>query len=308
MCYWSGAMPLLALLTFSLAALFAGLSVGALLNRSAFERRLDAEVAELFSEVETLPTYYSEREVAELPEAVRRFFQRNLQDGQPHPSCVRVRESGSARDKPGQPWTEFLGETYLVAGSAALLSFRRLRPLPLLWIDHRELYLRRRAHRLVKLLSSLSAIDKGDDATRKAVLVGYLADLALLPAALLPSDDLKWTAAGEDAATVHLRDGELEVSGTFHFDELGNAVSFESADRPRLDGQLGTWRVRYGEYRGFGELQLPTQIDAEWQLGEQVFVDAKRIVEAVELDVPRRWGAAKIDPAAGGGETNSAAN
>jgi hypothetical protein len=49
--------------------------------------------------------------------------------------------------------------------------------------------------------------------------------------------------------------------------------------------------VRYTEHRSFGELQLPTQIDAEWKLDEQTFQYVERTIEALELDVPRRFAA-----------------
>ncbi|HLT36494.1 MAG TPA: DUF6544 family protein, partial [Enhygromyxa sp.] len=273
-------------------ALLAGLMVGAMLNRTAFDRRVDAEVAELFAEIETMPTYYSERELDGLPAPVQRFFRRNLQDGAPHQSCVRVREAGRVRQRPGQPWTEFVGEQYVVASTPAMLSFARLRPLPLVWVDARNLYLRGRGHTLVKLLSSLSSVDQRDDATRRALLVNYIAELALLPGGLLPADDRSWEPVDEHAARFSVRDGELQVAGVFWFDELGNVIRFESEDRPYLgepNPAVARWVVRYAEHRGFGELQLPTKIDVEWQLDEQTFHHVERNVEALELDVPRRF-------------------
>lgn len=290
---------MLALLTFTLAALLAGLIVGAMLNRTAFDRRIDAEVAELFAEIETMPTYYAERELDGLPDPVQRFFRRNLQDGAPHQSCLRTRESGRVRQRPGQPWTELVGEQYLVASTPAMLWFARLRPLPLVWVDARNLYLRGRGHMLVKLLSSLSSVDQRDDATRRALLVNYIAELPLLPGALLPGDDRGWEPVDEHAARFTLRDGELSVAGVFRFDELGNIVRFESEDRPYQGEQKPTvarWVVRYAEHRSFGELQIPTKIDVEWQLDEQPFHYVERTVDALELDVPRRYAANEARP------------
>lgn len=287
-------MPVLALFTFTLAALLAGLIVGALLNRTTFERRVDAEVAELFAEIETMPTYYGEHELEGLPEPVARFLRRNLQDGAPHPSCVRTREAGRIRQRQGQPWTEFVGEEYVVASTPTLLWFARLRPFPLVWVDARNLYLRGRAHMLVKLFSSLSSVDSRDDATRRAILVSYIADLALVPGALLPGDDRRWEPVDEDSARFVVQDGELSVAGVFCFDELGNIVRFESEDRPYVGDQKPTsarWVVRYSEHRSFAELELPTRIDIEWKLDEQTFHYVERTLEAIELDVPRRFGA-----------------
>src|SRR5690606_25378113 len=279
-------MPLLALFTFTLAALIAGLVVGALLNRTTFERRIDAEVAELFAEIETMPTYYSEQEIEALPEPVQRFFRRNLQDGAPHQSCARVRETGRIRQLPGQPWTEFVGEQYVVSSTPAMLWFARLRPLPLIWADVRILYLRGRGHKIVKLLSSISSVDQRDDATRRA----------RRPGPPRPGDDRSGEPVSEEAARFTIRDGELFISGVFHFDEFGNIVRFETEDRPNLDAKKTTvtrWVVRYAEHRSFGELELPTKLDMEWTLDDQTFHYAEKTIEAIELDVPRRFGASE---------------
>ncbi|PRQ09056.1 DUF6544 family protein [Enhygromyxa salina] len=288
-------MPLLALLTFTFAALLAGLTVGVLLNRTALERRVDAQVVELFAEIETLPTYYKEADVAALPEPARRFFQRNLHEGMPHQSCVRVREAGTTRHRPGQPWTEFVAEEYMVASPPGMLWFARLRPFPLVWIDVLSTYLRGRARMQAKLMSSVSSIDDSDELTRRASLLRHVAGLALFPGALLPADDREWGEHGEDSASFTLRDGVIEVTGVFFFDELGNVVRFETDERPYEGAKppgAARWVVRYAEHRGFGsggDLQLPTKIDMEWHVAGQVFHYVEKRVEGFELDIPRRW-------------------
>lgn len=291
-------MPLLALLTFTFAALVAGLTVGVLLNRQAFERRKNALVGELFAEIETLPTYYSEADVAELPEPVRRYFARNLHEGMPHQSCVRVRESGTMRQKPGQPWTEFVAEEYLVANPPGMVWYARSRPLPLVWIDSLRVHLRGRAHVLTKLLSSVSSVDRSDEATRRSTLLRYVAALPLFPGALLPAEDRSWAEDGGNSARLVLKDGALELSGVFFFDELGNITRFETEQRPLLGRSQPTsvrWIVCYSEHRAFGssdDLLLPTKIDAEWEIEGKSFHDLEMRVEEFQLDVPHAWGAA----------------
>ncbi|NJK32773.1 MAG: hypothetical protein HC927_10390, partial [Deltaproteobacteria bacterium] len=164
-------MPILVLFTLSLAAMLFGLTVGVLFNRRALEKRVDAEVAQLFAEIDTLPTYYSERELDDLPAPVARFMRRNLEEGQPHLSCLRMRQAGNVRERPGQPWTEFEAEEYLVGSEPVLLRYATLRPFPLLWIDQRELMIDGRAHVLGKVASTLTSIDRSDEATRRALLV-----------------------------------------------------------------------------------------------------------------------------------------
>jgi hypothetical protein len=296
-------MPVLALLTFTFAALLAGLVVGAVLNRKSIERRKDQRAAELFAQIETLPTYFNEDEIQTLPEPARRFFLRNLNNDMPHPSCLRVRESGQAREQFGTPWTEFVAEEYVLANPPGRLWFARLRPFPLIWVDRFEHYLHARAQVQAKLLSSLDTRNQTDQAAVRASLLRYIASLPLLPGALLPADDRSWSEAGPDAAKFTLRDGDVEVSGVFHVDELGNVIRFESDDWPYLAGKLikpARAIVRYSEHRVFGsngDLQLPTRLDFEWELDGQQFHEAELHVNELHIDVPHAWSAPWSAPA-----------
>jgi hypothetical protein len=290
-------MPVLMLFTMSLVAMLIGLSVGVFFNRRALERRVDAEVAQLFAEIDTLPTYYGERELEGLPAPVARFMRRNLEEGQPHLSCLRMRQAGNVRERPGQPWTEFEAEQYLLGSEPALLWYATLRPFPLLWIDQRELLLQGRAHVLGKIASTLTTIDRSDDATRRALLLRTMVERVLLPSALLPGEGevLQWTAIDDERAELRMRSGELEVRGTFVFNQEGDVLRFETRDRPWLgEGEVGDvqWVVEFGEHRIFGQLHIPTTQSFRWLLDNQPFVHMETKLEVFELDVARRFGTA----------------
>lgn len=288
-------MPIMALLTFTLAALVTGLVVGAILNRRAFEARREVEIAELFAGIEALPTYFSPDEILELPEPAQRLLNRNLNEGMPHPSCVRVRESGSLRQRYGQPWTEFVGEGYLSSTPAGQVWFARLRPFPLVWIDELCVLRGGRGHLSAKLLSSLTTGDAHDHAALTGILLRYVAHLPLMPGAMLPGDDRGWRPAGEDSAEFWLRVGELEVAGLFHVDELGNAQRFTTSERPYLGSrkaEIALWTVRYSEHRGFGDggdLQLPTKFELEWELDGERFAYLDKNIDDWRIDEPHSW-------------------
>lgn len=297
-------MPVLVLFTFSLVALMLGLGVGVLLNRSSFERRVDAEVATLFGELDTLPTYHAERELEGLPAPVQRYLRRNLDDGAPHLSCVRMRESGTIRERIGQPWTEYEAEQYLVASTPALLWYARLRPFPLVWVDHRELLFQGRAQVLAKIFSTLGSVDRDDDATRRELLLRWLVDLVYLPSAMLAREGLTWTPLDDARAELCVREGELEVRGVFHFDEQGDVVRFESEDL-RVPAALRTstatdaapsralWIAEFAEHRKFGTIGVPTRIALRWDLDGQTFPYREAKLDLFETEVPRRFGLAK---------------
>lgn len=288
-------MSLLALLTLTFAALLAGLVVGALFNRRAIERRREDKIAELFAGIETLPTYFRPDDLLELPEPARRFLNRNLNEGMPCQSCARLRESGSLRERYGQPWTEFIGEGYLSAGPIGQVWFVRLRPFPLVWIDELSVLLGGRAHLQAKLLSSLTTANETDPSTLAAALCHYLAHLPLMPGAMVPGDDRGWHEGGQDAAHFWIRAGGIEVSAQFHFDELGNVTRFVTDAHPYAgDSKAETklWTVQYGEHRDFGDdgdLQLPTKLEFAWELDSERFAYLDKHIDAWRLDEARSW-------------------
>ncbi len=286
-------MPVLVVFTLSLAALMIGLGFGVMLNRAAFERRIDAEVATLFTELDTLPTYHAEHELEDLPPAVQRFMRRNLDDGTPHLSCVRLRQSGNLRERPGQPWTEFEAEQYVVASTPALLWVARLRPFPLVWIDSRELLVQGRAHMLSKIFSTISSVDRDDDATRRALLLRWMAESVFVPSALLTREGLSWTTLDDDRAELTVRDGDIEVHGIFVFDSKGDVLRFESEDRPWTGDsrpQTAMWIAEFSEHRAFGGLNIPTSIALRWELDGQTFPYQQAKLDLFETEVPRRFG------------------
>lgn len=289
-------MPLLVLFTFSLAALLLGLGVGVLLNRSTFERRVDLEVATIFGELDTLPTYHAERELEGLPAPVQRYLRRNLDDGAPHLSCVRLRESGNLRERLGQPWTEYEAEQYVVASTPALVWYARLRPFPFVWVDHRELLCQGRAHVLAKIFSTLGSVDRDDDATRRELLLRWMVDLVYLPSAMLAREGLTWTALDDTRAELRVREGELEVRGVFHFDEQGDVVRFETTDRTWTgEGTPSSalWIAEFAEHRKFGTIGVPTRIALRWELDGQTFPYREAKLDLFETEVPRRFGVGK---------------
>jgi hypothetical protein len=286
-------MPVLVLFTLSLTALMIGLGLGVLLNRAAFERRVDGEVAALFTELDTLPTYHAERELEGLPAPVQRFFRRNLDVGGPHLSCVRLRQSGTLRERQGQPWTEFEAEEYIVASTPALVWYARLRPFPLVWVDSRELLMPSRAHVLAKIFSTVSSVDRDDDATRDAMLLRWMMDLVFVPSALLPREGVSWTPLDDDRAELSLRDGEIEVHGIFVFDDKGDIVRFESEERPWIGEsrpRSALWIAEFSEHRSFGSLSIPTSLALRWELDGQTFPYQQTKLDLFETDVPRRFG------------------
>ncbi len=106
--------------------------------------------------------------------------------------------------------------------------------------------------------------DKGAEATL-AEAYRYLADLPLLPDAILCNAALTWDMAGERTASVSMDTADGQTARVaFLFDEAGDIVAMRAKGRPARgsgDGAPPDWQGRYGSYATVGPRRIPTEIE-----------------------------------------------
>ena len=94
-----------------------------------------------------------------------------------------------------------------------------------------------------------------------------LAEAVWLPTALLPSQGVRWEAAGERSAYATLDEGDYTVRMLFEFDERGliDTVSAEARGRAVGDEFVPTpWRGRFWNYREHGGMLVPLDGEVAW--------------------------------------------
>jgi hypothetical protein len=111
-----------------------------------------------------------------------------------------------------------------------------------------------------------------DEQEREIALGGAIVVLAeaLLVADCALHDAIAWEAVDAHTARGHFTDGDLQVSGTFHFDDHGDYVRFESNDRPYKMPDRTYALVPYSidilSYQDQGGLRIVRDVRATWHL------------------------------------------
>jgi hypothetical protein len=141
---------------------------------------------------------------------------------------------------------------------------------------------------LAKALSLVTLASGEGREMDEGSLLRYLAEIPLVPTALLPGERLRWEAVDGDSARATIRDGGLEASVVFRFDRQG-AISGVSADRYMMvEGGYSKekWTGRCGDYREAGGMMVPTESEAVWNLAAGDLPYARFEITDVGYDEP----------------------
>jgi hypothetical protein len=98
-----------------------------------------------------------------------------------------------------------------------------------------------------------------------------LAEAAWLPTALLPCENLKWTAIDDRKALATLSDSDTTVSLEFSFSETGEITRvFAPARFYEVKGEykMFPWAGRLWNYKETNGMMIPMEGEVEWQMPE----------------------------------------
>jgi len=108
------------------------------------------------------------------------------------------------------------------------------------------------------------AFDKGE-------LQRYLSELPVHPDAILNNTTLSWRQVSDDIVEVSGPSNAGSASVKFFFDEAGDIVGLEAADRPMSVGKITVptpWKGTFSRYKQFGRYRIPSHGEVGWVLPE----------------------------------------
>lgn len=203
-----------------------------------------------------------------LPAPVAGYFRCALQDGQPVVRAAKIRHAGEFNLN-GE-WIPFDSEQHFSARPAAFVWDAKMKMNPLMKVRVRDSFVGGKGAMLVKMFGLLPLVDARDDAKLDAgALMRFLGEAVWLPTALLPDENLKWTAIDENRARATLTEAETTVSLEFTFNERGEiAEIFAPARFREVKGKYEptAWIVRISRYEERGGMRIPTEGEVAWQL------------------------------------------
>ncbi|NEV62547.1 DUF6920 family protein [Thiorhodococcus minor] len=214
---------------------------------------------------------FDAEEIEALPEPVKRYFQSVLTPGQPIVAVAEIGQSGAMRlDLERERWAGMAAEQTTLTERPGFAWDARLRRSPGIQVFVRDSYIAGQGALEAALFGLLPVARQASGETMgRAELARFLAEAPWYPTKLLPSQGVRWTAIDDHSARATLRDGDLEVSAVFGFDEEGMIRSVRSEDRGRMLGDrlaATPWEGRFQDYEPRSGMRIPTQAEAAWLL------------------------------------------
>jgi hypothetical protein len=267
--FWSRTIPRVFLIGLALVAV---LLLGAWLygayrwntQTQELRARLDAARAPV------RPQSVDFHELEGLPAPVRRYFYTVLKDGQPMVSGVRVRHMGTFNMGEGTEdnWKPFTSDQVVVTRRPGFDWNGRVAMMPGLPIKVHDSYGAGEGVLNASLLGLFTVVDmRGMGDVAEDELMRFFAEAAWYPTALLPSQGVRWEAAGDRSSYATLEEGGHTVRMLFTFDERGliDTVSAEARGRA-VGGEIvpTPWHGRFWNYQQRGGILVPVDGEVAW--------------------------------------------
>lgn len=224
-----------------------------------------------------------------LPAPVARYFRLVLKEGQPVIRTARVKHAGEFRLNDN--WIPFESTQHFSARSPAFVWDADMKMNPLMNVRVRDGYVSGKGSMQAKISSLYTVMNAHDNAKLNAgALQRYLAESAWQPTALLPSENLQWTAIDDRKALATLTDGNTTVSLEFRFNDANEIASvFSPSHFKEVNGEYKTfpWARRFWNYEERAGMMIPSEAEVEWQMPEGNAPYWKGQIVAAEYDFAR---------------------
>lgn len=205
---------------------------------------------------------------------------------------LRAVWEGRMRRRPDQPWFPIRAEQYDFFDDFARTFFIRGRILGIPVVG-RDLYVEGEGQMLIRALGLVPVVNDTSPEMGRSGLVTLFNDMCVLAPATLIDERIRWEAIDDRTALGTIRDRDLEVSATLHFDAQGYLVNFITHDRYlEMDGRhiAPPWSTPLGQYRDYGGIRLTSWGSASWRLDSADFPYAEFALKEIEYNPAAfRW-------------------
>lgn len=260
------------------------------INRLAFDRRLAAEMAALVA-MPPLPLQGSQGSdsrsapVVAWPAPVARY--QAIAVGAHDPiRTARLEHGGTFSMKAGATARPIKGTQLFTADPPGFVWFGRIRLLPGLWVDARDMTIDGKGSMRVLLDDTVPLVDVSGPELDQGSALRLLAEMPWFPTALFDARIVTWSAIDATHARATLTMGGEEVSGVFEFGDDGLPATM-TAQRFADSGELRPWGGHYRDWRTVDGLVVPFEAEVFWELEAGPFTYAHWRVESVAYDAER---------------------
>ena len=219
------------------------------------------------------PGYFDARDLDSLPLPVQRFFRTALSDSLPLITAASVEQAGTFNmGETSDQWKDFTAIQRVVTRRPGFVWDGRVALLPGLAVHVHDAYVQGEGLLRATIAGLMTVADLHGDDVARGELMRFVAEAALYPTALLPSQSVLWEAVDQHSARATLVDGSISLTMAFTFGADGLIESVRADERGRLvEGQIvpTPWEGRWTDYRMMEGMRVPTTGEVAWLLPDR---------------------------------------
>lgn len=249
-------------------------------------------LSEVKSEISKHPVNDSgsltEKDISTLPEPVKRYFTYCGFLGKPKMTNARIDwEDVLIILNPGKGWIPLECYQFNFVPEPARIVYMKSRIAGFIPFEGRDKFQNGEGNMLIKLLKFITIDNNKGSEMNVSALVTLLSEVLLVPTCVL-QDYIKWVPIDSNTAKAIIKYNGIEVSGVFHFTDLGEYIKFDTNDRFQAAGKSYknvSWSVTAGDYIEKGGTKFPTTLTALWHEDYGDFEYFKGRITNIEFDV-----------------------
>ena len=215
------------------------------------------------------PATFDARELEGLPAPVQRYFRAVLTDGQPIIAAATIEMAGTINlSASAKQWKPFTSHQRVVTRKPGFLWNAQVDMFPGVPARVVDSYVAGQGRLNAKLLGLFTVADvHGGGEMARGEFMRYFAEAAWYPTALLPSQGVRWQAAGDASASATIVDGPITLTLLFSFDDAGLIASVRAESRGAGVGKdmvMLPWDCALSDYQRHDGMSIPMAGEAAW--------------------------------------------
>lgn len=230
----------------------------------------------------------TEKDLAHLPEPVKKYILLTGFVGKEKVSNVFLKGSGKIRSSEKSGWMHFTSEQYNFFESPFRAFYIRALKMgvPVVGL---HLYKNETATMVIKLLNLFKVVDAKGPEMNQAETVTILNDMCFMTLGCLINKNIEWEIMGTNQVKATFTNGQITVSAILTFDDEGKLVNFLSFDRfETADGKIYhnfPWETPVTEYKTVNGYHLPSKANVIYKRPEGDFCYLVFNLENIQFNV-----------------------
>lgn len=242
------------------------------------------EVKELFGLSKNISgKIFQLKQLADLPEPVKRYFNHVLKEGQTYISFSRIKHTGQFKTGFDKDWIKIKGEQYATIEKPGFIW----KGTTSMFIA-RDMYIADKGRLTVSLLSLIKIVDAKGEQYDQGELLRWLGESVLYPTNLLPDERMEWFPIDDTTAKLTFTYKGLSLFFIITFNEEGEITEMETK-RYMDEKNLETWVIKLSDYKELNCVFIPTAFEVLWRLDKGDFSYAKFNITDVEYNKPEKF-------------------